>query len=60
METVIEVHEPNAARRRSYGLGPVAVPPSKDRFIGAKVMGACVDLLRESVRGAVHDDPALA
>ena len=26
--TVIEVHAPSAARSRSYGLGPVSVPPT--------------------------------
>jgi hypothetical protein len=40
--------------------GPGRGAALRDRFIGAKVMGACVDFLRESVRGAVHDDPALA
>jgi hypothetical protein len=27
-EIVIDVHEPSAANRRSYGPGPVAVPPA--------------------------------
>jgi hypothetical protein len=27
--TVIDMHDPSAARRKSYGLGPVSVPPAE-------------------------------